>query len=146
MIPNIKNENDSKQLRQLLHDFEFSMSIYELYENFLSNFLSKNQNVQYVKYAFNKHTMHEKWSFLLRICSVSVTKSGNSCQFGHISEEVLNKNLHFLCSGNLQGVSAPVSYSIHPYFDNLLFRENILFPFFPRLIENKNWAVLETDT
>ena len=56
MIPNIKNENDSKQLRQLLHDFEFSMSIYDLYKPFLS----KNQNVQYVKYAFNKHTMHEK--------------------------------------------------------------------------------------
>ena len=43
MISKTKNENDSKQLRQLLHDFEFSMSIYELYEPFLSSFLPKTK-------------------------------------------------------------------------------------------------------
>ena len=29
-------------------------------------------------------TLHKKWSFPLRICSVNVTKSKDSCGFGHI--------------------------------------------------------------
>ena len=29
-------------------------------------------------------TLHKKWSFLLRISSVKVTKSADSCGFGHI--------------------------------------------------------------
>ena len=40
----------------------------------------------------------KKWSFLLKISSVNVTNSTGNCGFGHISEEVLNGNLHILCS------------------------------------------------
>ena len=29
-------------------------------------------------------TLHKKWSFLLRISSVNVTKSTGKCEFGHI--------------------------------------------------------------
>ena len=43
-------------------------------------------------------TQIEKWSFQLKISSVNVTKSPGNCGFGHISEEMLNGKLHFLCS------------------------------------------------
>ena len=43
--------------------------------------------------------LHKKWSFPLRISSVNVTKSpGSVTIFGHISEEVVNGKLHFVCS------------------------------------------------
>ena len=45
------------------------------------------------------YTTH-KWSFLLRISSVNVTKSGN-CGFGHICWRNLNRKLHILCSFNI---------------------------------------------
>ena len=31
-----------------------------------------------------QHPLHKKWSFRLRISSVNVTKSADSCGFGHI--------------------------------------------------------------
>ena len=34
----------------------------------------------------------------LRISSVSVTKSAGNCGFGHITEEILNRRLHFFYS------------------------------------------------
>ena len=37
-----------------------------------------------------QHAMHKKWSFLLRISSINVTKSA--------MEEILDGKLHFLCS------------------------------------------------
>ena len=45
-----------------------------------------------------KRSLHKKWSFRLRISSVNVTKCEGNCGFGHITEEVLNGKLHFLCS------------------------------------------------
>ena len=30
------------------------------------------------------YTLHKKWSFLLRVSSVNVTKSADFCGFGHI--------------------------------------------------------------
>ena len=45
-----------------------------------------------------QYVLHKKRSFPLRISSVNVTKSAVSCGFGHITEEILNGKLHFLCS------------------------------------------------
>ena len=45
-----------------------------------------------------KHSLHKKWGFPLRISSVNVTRSAVSWVFGHITEEILNGKLHFLCS------------------------------------------------
>ena len=36
----------------------------------------------------------------LRISSVNVAKSAVSCEFGHITEKILNGKLHSLCSDN----------------------------------------------
>ena len=43
-------------------------------------------------------SLHKKWSFPLRIPSVNVTKSSGNCGFGHITEKILNRKLHFLYS------------------------------------------------
>ena len=45
-----------------------------------------------------QNSLHEKWSFPLRISSVNVTKSAGFCGFSHIYDEILNGKLHFLCS------------------------------------------------
>ena len=42
--------------------------------------------------------LHEKWSFPLRISSVNVTKSTVPCCLATFTEEILNGELHFLCS------------------------------------------------
>ena len=42
--------------------------------------------------------LHKKWSFLLRISSVNVTKSAVSCGFGHFYWEIFKGKLYFLCS------------------------------------------------
>ena len=102
MIPNTKNENDSKQSRQLLHNFEFSMSTYEIYKPFSSNFLSKNRTIQYVKYACNNRTLHKKWSFPLRSSSIMWPNPQFLVDLVTFTEEILNENLHFLCSDSLQ--------------------------------------------
>ena len=43
----------------------------------------------------HKLTQHKKWSFLLRISSVNVTRSANLVTF---TEEIFNGKLYFLCS------------------------------------------------
>ena len=43
-----------------------------------------------------KRTLHKKWSFPLRISSITV-----SCGSGHIYWRILDGKLYFLCSGNL---------------------------------------------
>ena len=40
----------------------------------------------------------QKRSFPLTISSVNMTKSVGNCGFGHITEEILNGRLHFVCS------------------------------------------------
>ena len=40
----------------------------------------------------------QKMKFLIKVSSVNVTKSEVSCEFGHITEEILNGKLHFLHS------------------------------------------------
>ena len=40
-------------------------------------------------------SLHQKWSFSLRISSVNVTKFEVSCGFGHIYGEILNGKLQF---------------------------------------------------
>ena len=42
--------------------------------------------------------LHKKWSFLLRISLVNVTKSAVSCKFGNIYWLILSGKFHFLCS------------------------------------------------
>ena len=54
--------------------------------------------IAYPKFINFFASLHKKWSFPLRSSSVNVTKSEGNCEFGHISEEILNENLHFLCS------------------------------------------------
>ena len=46
---------------------------------------------------YTKPTQYTKWSFLLRISSVIVTKYTISCGFGHIYWKILNGKHHFLC-------------------------------------------------
>ena len=43
-------------------------------------------------------TLHKKWSFLLRISSLNVTKSAASYGFGHINKKILNGKLCILWS------------------------------------------------
>ena len=43
-------------------------------------------------------TLHKKWSFLLRISLVNVTKSQETAHLVTFTEEILNGKLHFLCS------------------------------------------------
>ena len=43
-------------------------------------------------------SLYRKWSFPLRIYSVTMTKSAVSCGFVTFTEEILNGKLHFLCS------------------------------------------------
>ena len=43
-------------------------------------------------------TMHKKWSFLVRISPVNVTKLARNFGFGTFAKEILNRRLHFLCS------------------------------------------------
>ena len=38
----------------------------------------------YKQHFYKQHPLHKKWSFLLRISSVNVTKSAGKCGFGHI--------------------------------------------------------------
>ena len=45
-----------------------------------------------------QQTLHKKWSFLLRISLVNVTKSAENCGLVTFTEEILNGKLHFLCS------------------------------------------------
>ena len=47
---------------------------------------------------FQGYILLKKGSFPLRISLVNVTKSAGKCGFGHISEEILNGKLHFLCT------------------------------------------------
>ena len=42
----------------------------------------------------------KKWSFPLRISTLSVTKSAVYCGFGYIYWRILNGKLHFLCTVN----------------------------------------------
>ena len=42
----------------------------------------------------------KKWSCLLRISSVNVTKSAENCGLVTFTEEMLTGKLHFLCSVN----------------------------------------------
>ena len=49
-------------------------------------------------------TLHKKLSFPLRISSVNVTKSAGTVDLVTLSEEILNRKLHFLCSVNVVGI------------------------------------------
>ena len=64
----------------------------------------------------NYETLHKKWAFLLRIFSVNVIKSAESCGFT-FTEDILNGKLHF--------------------FENkcFLFRDE---PFLLALVKNRN--------
>ena len=44
--------------------------------------------------------LHKKWSFPLRISSVSGPKSGENFGFATFSENILTEKRHFLCSDN----------------------------------------------
>ena len=46
-------------------------------------------------------SLHKKWSFLLSISSVNVTKYAGNCGLVTFTEEILNGKLHFLCRGYL---------------------------------------------
>ena len=143
MIPNTKNENDSKQSRQLLHNFEFSMSTYEIYKPFSSNFLSKNRNIQYVKYACNNRTLHKKWSFPLRSSSIMWPNPQFLVDLVTFTEEILNENLHFLCSDSLQRGIIPLYLILNtPILITPEVQGNIQLPFFPRPTEDKNRACI----
>ena len=54
----------------------------------------------------------QKWSFLLRISSVNVTKSAGNCDLVTFTEDILNGKLHFLCSVfyNFSGFQFSVKY------------------------------------
>ena len=54
-----------------------------------------------VMFIKQSHTLHKKWSLPLRISSVNVTKSAETCGFVTFSEEILNGKLYFLCSEKL---------------------------------------------
>ena len=53
---------------------------------------------------YQNFTLHKKWSFPLRVSSVNVAKSTNSCGFGAglvtFTGGILSEKLHFLCSVN----------------------------------------------
>ena len=52
------------------------------------------------KQASTLYTLHKKWSFPLRICSVNVTKSVGNCVFGHIYWRNRYWKTFFVCSDN----------------------------------------------
>ena len=126
MIPNTKNENDSKQSRQLLHNFEFSMSTYEIYKPFSSNFLSK------------------KWSFPLRSSSIMWPNPQFLVDLVTFTEKILNENLHFLCSDSLQRGIIPSHLILNtPILITPEVQGNIQLSFFPDLLRTKTELVLE---
>ena len=49
----------------------------------------------YPSVSYDYVSMHEKWSFLLRISSVNVTKSALSCGFDHLLRKSLIENFIF---------------------------------------------------
>ena len=60
-------------------------------------------------------TLHKKISLPLGISSVYLTKSAENCGFGHITEEILNGNLHFSRIANPwgDGLTSKISEPIH---------------------------------
>ena len=67
-------------------------------------------------------TLHQKWSFPLRISSVNVTKFATNCGFGHIHWRNLNGKLHFLCSvSHVLGAkrSGFKSHDVHRFWNSL---------------------------
>ena len=77
------------------------------------------------------NTLHKKWSFLLRISSVNVTKCVVSSGFVLFTEKILNGTLHFLCSVHLSfSLTSPYSQACNfglpppppPIFESDIFR------------------------
>ena len=50
----------------------------------ISSFDSSSGGSSWLHLLLSPMTLHKKWRFPLRISSVNVTKSGDSCGFGHI--------------------------------------------------------------
>ena len=63
-------------------------------------------------YSLQLLPLHKKWSFLLRISSVNMTKFAGNCGFGLIYWRILNRKLHFLCSLILSENSVHIDKSI----------------------------------
>ena len=51
-----------------------------------------------------KHSLYRKWSFPLKISWINVTKSAGTADLVTLTEEILNRKLHFLCSDLLAEV------------------------------------------
>ena len=56
-------------------------------------------------------TVLKRWSFLLRISSVNVTKQQETVDLVTFTEKIFNGKLHFLCSERLGGISVSITYS-----------------------------------
>ena len=67
---------------------EAKLKVYLVIETELAHcqeaFVTDFYKVVFKNWYLGEITLHEKWSFLLRISSVNVTKLAVSCGFGHI--------------------------------------------------------------
>ena len=66
--------------------------------NHLVIYTETDQLICKVTRLFGFYTMAQKWSFSLKVSSVTVTKSTVSYGSGNIYWRILNGKLHFLCS------------------------------------------------
>ena len=79
-------DNGLRHERVKIHGNRFYILLSSLYKAFLL----------YFSLVF--YSLHNKWSFPLRISSVDVTKSAISTDGATFTKKVLNEKLHFSCS------------------------------------------------
>ena len=60
-----------------------------------------------------RRSLHKKWSFLLKISPVNVTKSAVSAYLVTVTGEILNEKLQFLCSDFSRSVITSTDLDIH---------------------------------
>ena len=84
--------------------------------------------------SLSKHASEntpQKMKFSLRFSSVNVTKFVENCGFGHITEQILNGKLYFLCSG------LRIIFNKHSIYDETLISRHriIIWIKFKKLLE-----------
>ena len=77
-----------------------------------------------------KVSLQKKWSFLLKISSVNVTKSAGNCGLVTFADKILNGELHFLCSA---------CFAEHSYKTHLAYLSTLLILMWP--VERGNFYI-----
>ena len=65
------------------------------------------------------HALHKKWSFLLRISSVNVTKSQGTADLLTFTAEIINGKFQFLCSDGDQNLQQKFDTEVIIARDNI---------------------------